>query len=317
LRFVNGVVPDDVEIHANVTPRKRDNLPGAVPVNGFCSGLVSGGSVMEDINSGEGPSHGEPRWQPLDGIERRVAGVLVEKAKTTPDGYPMSLKAVCTAANQKSNRYPVMHLEPDDVEEALERLRQKGAVGMIEGYGRVTKYRHYLYDWLGVDKVELAVMAELLLRGAQTQGELRGRASRMEPIADLSALSPVLASLKAKGLVIPLTPEGRGHVITHALYLPRELENLRAEYAGGGHPAAPPHAAEPAAHVAGQAIPPAAPPARAPAPAAELAVVEDLRREVHDLRDQVAQLRSDFDEMADQLSRIDDAVRELKDALGA
>jgi hypothetical protein len=140
----------------------------------------------------------------------------------------------------------------------------------------------------------------------------------MEPIADLPALSPVLASLKAKGLVIALTPEGRGHVITHALYLPRELENLRAEYAGGGHPAAGlPHAAEPAVHVAGQTIPPAAAPSQAPVPAVEPTVVDDLRRELHDLRDQVAQVRADVDELADQLSRIDDAVRELKDALGA
>ena len=69
-----------------------------------------------------------------------------------------------------------MQLEPDEVEESLDRLRELGAVGLVEGYGRVEKYRHYLYEWLGVDKVELAVMTELLLRGDQTVGELRGRA---------------------------------------------------------------------------------------------------------------------------------------------
>ncbi|MGD9647070.1 MAG: YceH family protein [Pirellulales bacterium] len=177
------------------------------------------------------PGNNGPKWQPLSGLERRVAGVLIEKAKTTPDAYPMSLNAIRTGCNQKSNRYPVMEVEEEAVLTALDRLRAVGAVALVQGTGRVERYRHYLYDWLGVDKVELAVMAELLLRGAQTVGELRGRASRMDPIADLAALRPVLESLKQKGLVISLSPEGRGQVITHALYKPAELEKLRAEYA--------------------------------------------------------------------------------------
>ncbi len=106
------------------------------------------------------PQH---RWQPLGAIDRRVAGVLAEKAKTTPDAYPMSLNAVRTGCNQKSNRWPAMELEQDQVEESLDRLRAMGAVGLVEGGGRVQKYRHYLYEWLGVDKAELAVMTELLL----------------------------------------------------------------------------------------------------------------------------------------------------------
>lgn len=171
----------------------------------------------------------QPRWQPLRPIDRRVAGVLAEKAKTTPDIYPMSLNAVCTGCNQKSNRSPIMGLEPDDVEQSLDRLREMGVVTLIEGYGRVAKYRHHLYQWLGVDKVELAVMTELMLRGPQTVGELRGRAARMEPIADLAALRPVLDGLKQKGLVISLTPEGRGHVVTHGLHLPDELNKLRSQ----------------------------------------------------------------------------------------
>ena len=174
----------------------------------------------------------ERKWTVLSAIERRVAGALIEKAKTTPDVYPMTLKAICTACNQKSNRFPVMALEPEEVEETLESLREKGAVSRIEGYGRTEKFRHLLYEWLGVEKVELSVMGELLLRGAQTEGELRGRAARMDPIADLAALRPILESLKEKGLVVSLTPEGRGHVVTHALYKEREMEKLRAEYAG-------------------------------------------------------------------------------------
>ena len=152
------------------------------------------------------PAHpAAPRWQPISKIDRRVLGVLVEKAKTTPDAYPMSINAITSAANQKNNRYPVMNLEVDDVQESLDRLRQLGAVGEVQGGGRVPRFRHYMYEWLGVDKVELAVMAELLLRGQQTEGELRGRAARMEPIADLSALRPILAALKSQ------TPGDRAH----------------------------------------------------------------------------------------------------------
>src|ERR1700730_8776997 len=115
----------------------------------------------------------QPRWRPLSAIDRRVLGVLAEKAKTTPDGYPMSINSLRSGCNQKSNRHPLMELELEDVEESLTRLRAAGAVAEVQGSGRVLRYRHYMYEWLGVEKVELGVMTELLLRGAQTEGELR------------------------------------------------------------------------------------------------------------------------------------------------
>jgi uncharacterized protein YceH (UPF0502 family) len=174
-------------------------------------------------------THAPPRWHPLGAIERRVFGVLIEKAKTTPENYPLSLNSVKAGSNQKNNRAPLMQLEEDQVEEALESLRKAGAVAQIQGGGRVDKYRHLAYEWLGVEKVELAVMAELLLRGTQTVGELRGRAARMEPIKDLGELQPTLDSLHAKGLVVFLSPPGRGSVITHALYLEREQEKMQRE----------------------------------------------------------------------------------------
>jgi hypothetical protein len=272
---------------------------------------------MSDDNSLEPqPTETPPRWQPIGPIDRRVAGVLAEKAKTTPGGYPMSLNAIRTGCNQKSNRAPVMNLEAEDIEESLERLRNLGALGMIEGYGRVTKYRHYLYEWLGVDKVELAVMTELLLRGAQTEGELRARAARMEPITDLAALRPVMASLKSKGLVIPLTPEGRGHVVTHALYHPRELETLQAQYGR----AAAARSLSPAGDV--ERLPPAGePPPRSPAPqpagpVGQAPLVGELRRDVDELRSQIAQLRSDLEKLSDRQQQTDQDLRKLSDALG-
>jgi uncharacterized protein YceH (UPF0502 family) len=175
------------------------------------------------------------RWRPLSAIQRRVVGVLVEKAKTTPEQYPLSLNGLTTGSNQKSNRHPLMNLDTDQVEQALEELRSLGAVVEIQSGGRVAKYKHCLYEWLGVDKAELAVMTELLLRGEQTVGELRGRAARMEPIADLDALRPVLASLIAKELVVELTPEGRGQVVSHALHREHELAALKEQYQRGGN----------------------------------------------------------------------------------
>ncbi len=275
--------------------------------------------MSENPVAGISESESKPRWQPLGAIGRRVVGVLVEKAKTTPAGYPMSLVGVCTACNQKSNRSPAMNLEPEDVEEMLDELRQLGAVGMVEGSGRVTKYRHYLYDWLGVDKVELAVMAELLLRGAQTVGELRSRVARMEPVRDLAALRPLLESLKSKGLVISLTPEGRGHVVTHALYQPRELERLQAQYSAAS--VAPPANAEPAnaepanAEPASPAVSPE-PREAAPAIPPDTEAVDSLRRQMEELRGQVDQLRSDLEDLTTRQGETDNHLRDLRNALG-
>lgn len=175
-------------------------------------------------------SSAEPAWQPIGTIERRVLGVLVEKAKTTPDAYPLTLNAITTGANQKSNRSPLMNLDPIDVENALENLRRLGAVSEIHGSGRTAKYRHRFYEWLGVEKLEAAVMAELLLRGEQTIGELRGRASRMGKIADVGELRPILQSLIDKGLVQALTPAGRGQIVTHCLYLPEQQDKLQRNH---------------------------------------------------------------------------------------
>ena len=257
--------------------------------------------MMDQSPDGSAAAPPQRRWQPLSSIDRRVAGVLAEKAKTTPDIYPMSLNAICTGCNQKSNRSPLMQLEPIEVEESLDRLRELGAVGFVEGYGRVQKYRHYLYEWLGVDKVELAVMTELLLRGDQTVGELRGRASRMEPLADLAALRDVLESLKSKGLVISLTSEGRGHAVTHALYKPRELEAIRARYVGGA--------------------PLESPDEQPSAPAAAAAEesrgdFDALRRELAALRGQVAEIRQELEEVRHAQSQAADELRSLRDSLG-
>ena len=253
------------------------------------------------------PPKPAPRWQPLAAVDRRVLGVLAEKAKTTPDAYPMSVNAICTGANQKNNRHPLMNLQADDVEASLERLRGFGAVAEVQGGGRVLKYRHYLYDWLGVDKVELAIMTELLLRGAQTVGELRGRAARMEPIADLAALKPLLDSLKTKGLVIAFSPEGRGQVVSHALYQPQELEKVRREVLASPMPQA--EAAESNASAAPR------PDAIRPSPSASASAAPHTT-ELTELRAEVAALRREMAELADELRRQGDEFQQFRTSLG-
>jgi uncharacterized protein YceH (UPF0502 family) len=159
---------------------------------------------------------------------------MVEKAKTTPEYYPMTVSAIVAACNQKSNRDPITNYDQDDVEETLQGLRKKGAVILIEGSGRVAKWKHTLYEWLKVSKVELAVLAELLLRGPQTEGDLRARASRMEPLADLPALQSILNALAARSLIVYLSPSGqkRGVFVTHGIYPSDELEKVRTTFAG-------------------------------------------------------------------------------------
>lgn len=163
----------------------------------------------------------------LDSIQRRVLGVLVEKAKTTPDAYPLSLNALATGCNQKSNRAPLMNVTEEQVETALTGLQERGLVTRITG-GRVDRWRHNLYEQWSVDKIELAILAELFLRGPQTEGELRSHAGRMEPIDSLETLRQKLRPLAERKLLMFLGEEGRrGTQIAHAFYLPDETAQLQ------------------------------------------------------------------------------------------
>ena len=278
------------------------------------------------------PAPAGPKWRPLERIERRVAGVLVEKAKTTPDNYPLSINAIVNGCNQKNNRYPQMVLDEEQVSSALDSLRKSGAVSLIQGDGRVEKYRHLLYDWLGVDKFEMAVMAELLLRGAQTLGELRGRAARMEPIKGIAELGPIVESLRGKGLLIFLTSPGRGGVVTHNLYQPQELAKVRAEHGGDANYDGPLDApAVASGSIAGSPSRPSTPspsyshptPSAAPIassvvetrtpPATNNGELETLREELAGLKRELAELREQSESQTGELRR---ELDDLKNQLG-
>ncbi|SMP56850.1 hypothetical protein SAMN06265222_105223 [Neorhodopirellula lusitana] len=178
----------------------------------------------DDAESASGPPA-----RPISAIARRCLGVLVEKAKTTPDNYPLSLAGIITGCNQKSNRDPKMDVDEGDALRALDELREAGAVREIQGSGRVTKYRHAAYEWFDVDSPGSAIMTELLLRGPQTLGEIRTRANRMHPFVDLTATQAEVDSLMAKGLVEAITPAGRGQTFAHCLYTPIERQHLAAK----------------------------------------------------------------------------------------
>jgi hypothetical protein len=139
----------------------------------------------------------------------RVLGVLIEKAMTTPDQYPLSLNATMNGCNQKNNRDPVLSLDEDAVFDALEELRVAALVVRTDAPGmRVHKYRHLADQTLKLNPRELAVMAELMLRGPQTLGELRGRAGRMHALETLEAVKTILCDLAARdpALVRQLPP---------------------------------------------------------------------------------------------------------------
>ena len=136
---------------------------------------------------------------PLTDVEVRVLGSLLEKEIATPDNYPLSLNALLAACNQATNREPVMQLGEEAVTPAVVALRRRGLLRQIQPVGsRVTKFEHLLAQELQLGPRELAVLGVLMLRGAQTPGELHARTARLTPFADLTDLEEVLESLIAR-----------------------------------------------------------------------------------------------------------------------
>lgn len=135
----------------------------------------------------------------LTPVECRVLGVLVEKAQTTPQQYPLTLNALVSGCNQRNNREPITGYTEDDVLPALDRLRGRELARevMLSG-SRVAKFRHLAREALDIGTSELVVLTELLLRGPQTVGELRGRASRMHPLESIEVVGSVLEGLAGR-----------------------------------------------------------------------------------------------------------------------
>lgn len=236
--------------------------------------------------------------------QRRVLGVLLEKAFTVPDQYPMTLKSVTTGCNQKNNRDPISNYSEDDVVDTLTELQQSGLVGCLhtEG-GRTERYRHYMRHKTKLTEPQLAIMTELLLRGKQQLGELRTRASRMVPIDSQETLRQALQALldldlvRANGRL-----ERRGIEVDHNLYPSGENHERLAtldDEADDDVPVA-------ARAVVTAAASPMEPRPVSPPPSQDrLNALEALIRE---LKDELGVVRTEFRELQD---RFEDLRRQL------
>jgi uncharacterized protein YceH (UPF0502 family) len=213
-----------------------------------------------------------------DAAEVRVVGCLIEKQRTTPDAYPLSLNGLRLACNQSTNRDPVVDYDEATVSEALRRLALRGWTRLTSGAGsRARKYRHLLPEALGVDEADLALLAVLMLRGPQTPGELKQRSERLHGFADLAAVETAL-----DGLV------GHGYVARHERRPGQKEERYQQLLGGLGE-----EAGEAVAGDAGEVE--QAEEAGGTAGRPELAPAEDrlarLEREVAELRSDLASLR--------------------------
>jgi uncharacterized protein YceH (UPF0502 family) len=138
----------------------------------------------------------------LSASETRVLGCLLEKQRTTPDAYPLSLNALRLACNQSTNRDPVVEYDDAVIRDALHRLERRGFTRLASGAGsRTAKHRHLLAEALPMDSAEQAIMCVLMLRGAQTQGELKQRTERMHAFDELTDVHEALVRLTRRELV--------------------------------------------------------------------------------------------------------------------
>lgn len=158
----------------------------------------------------------------LNPSEVRVLGALIEKRMTTPDSYPLTLNSLVTACNQSSNRHPVVAYDSHVVNEALINTRQQGLSILVSRSGsRAHKFDERLCEGLHLDERESAVLCELMLRGPQTPGELRQRASRMAPISSLEVMEKTLQQLAERSeplvTLLPKQPGKREARYAHLL----------------------------------------------------------------------------------------------------
>ena len=148
------------------------------------------------LTTSDTPSAG-PQWPRLSPTEARVLGTLMEKARTVPDSYPLTLNSLLLGCNQKSSREPLMELDEAQVAEALDRLKSAGLVRESSG-GRTTRYEHNFQRGVGVPEQSAVLLGLLMLRGPQTAGELRLNTERWYKFADISSVEGFLEDLQER-----------------------------------------------------------------------------------------------------------------------
>ena len=192
-----------------------------------------------------------------DAVELRVLGCLIEKQRTTPDVYPLSLNALRLACNQSTNREPVVDYDEPAIRDALQRLSSKGWVRLASGpTSRAVKYRHLFDEALGLSDSEISLLTVLMLRGAQTVGELKSRSERLHRFGSLAEVDESLHALAGRELVVRLErrPGQKEERWEHRLGDTAEASraDARAELARGARP--PARGAGRRATRAGQAV---------------------------------------------------------------
>jgi len=221
----------------------------------------------------------------LTAIEARVLGALIEKEITTPEYYPLSLNALTNACNQKSNRDPVRHLEESEIRKALNHLEYQSLVRSVSSTdSRVSKFEHRLQDAFNFYRPEIAVICELLLRGPQTPGELRTRASRMHAFEDLESVHSALNRLeKREPPLVTVLPRQPGTKESRYAHLLGDAPPVAPAAQPHGASAHEDNAATASHHLTNERI------------EALIAEVAELRNQIANLQTQFAAFRKQFD----------------------
>lgn len=243
---------------------------------------------------------------------RRVLGVLIEKAFCTPENYPLTVNSLVAGCNQKSNRDPVTELPSDVVEEALQELQQFGlTTRVLPASGRTERWKHNSKETWQLDRPQRAILAELLLRGPQTEGDLRVRASRMVEVPTLEELRVVLDSLAARGFVRLMSPEGRkrGRIWSHLLFPPEEWTQVeeRLKTMDTAEPDEP--APRPTTSAASSSI-------RSPASDALAERLSAVENELEQTKIQIAELRQQLERLSAENQEFRGEIRSLRSELG-
>lgn len=243
-----------------------------------------------------------PPIRELSRPQRRVLGTLLEKGFTTPDQYPLTVKALTTGCNQKNNRDPISNYSEDQVRDVLDELQRMGLIAVVHTEsGRTERYRHYMRKRFDFAEPQLAILTELLLRGRQSLGELRSRASRMVSIDSLDDLRRELAGLiEAHAVQSDIPLDRRGAEVDHAFYPAGEKRRMVPEQI----------ATQSEAEVfESQMVPIGMPSPVGDSP-------DDVRGELESLRTELQTLRAEVTEIREQMGEFERDVRDLKHQFG-